>query len=60
MKKSDSVVNAQQFHLTFTQQRPKSCVGCVHTKKTSESPAKENHGLYKSVVYVYCICSRAL
>ena len=42
MKKSDSVVNPQQFYLTFTQQRPKSRVEPVQ-KRNSQSPAKENH-----------------
>jgi hypothetical protein len=46
MKKAYSVVNAQQFNLTLTQRRPKSCVERVRNKKTYESSAKESHGLY--------------
>ncbi|CAB3991028.1 Hypothetical predicted protein [Paramuricea clavata] len=43
MKKAYSVVNAQQFNLTLTQRRPKSCVERVRNKKTYESSAKESH-----------------
>lgn len=43
MKKPYRVVNSKQFHLTFTQQRPKSCVERVHTKANSRSAGKENH-----------------
>ena len=48
MKKPYRVVNSKQFHLAFTQQRPKSCVErvqSVHKKAHSRSAGKENHGL---------------